>query len=379
MKKNEKKFIANSELSALGAYTNRVYGIILFLIPLLCLCTSTTIVTLYYIGWYPGVNKLAMWLFVLSDFIYLLIGLYFIRTGFDEQGRVKPKKLKTAKYVIIAIIIIQWNGISYIWPFTDFWAYAILFVIVTCFFFDPPLVTIATVSVIISLAISWVINGDKLLPYRDEYFLANMTLRFIGLFLMLLCINLISYFGGKFFVEELEKYVNYDPLTHLLNRRSINHYLKHLRKHVKSEKGTFCILLMDIDKFKSINDTYGHDCGDEVLKNVAQTIVHGVKTNDNVFRWGGEEILVLLKTDEKHAIETAERIRKNIENSPVNYRDEMSIPFTATIGVTKYTKGITFQEMMDDVDSKLYYGKRNGRNQVVSVLPDDYRPMTKLK
>ena len=196
---------------------------------------------------------------------------------------------------------------------------------------------------------------------------------------MLLCINLISYFGGKFFVEELEKYVNYDPLTHLLNRRSINHYLKHLRKHVKSEKGTFCILLMDIDKFKSINDTYGHDCGDEVLKNVAQTIVHGVKTNDNVFRWGGEEILVLLKTDEKHAIETAERIRKNIENSPVNYRDEMSIPVTATIGVTKYTKGITFQEMMDDVDSKLYYGKRNGRNQVVSVLPDDYRPMTKLK
>lgn len=370
IKRNDKKkFAVQSELSALDAYINRVYGIILFLIPLLCLCASATITTLHYIGWYPDVNELAMWMFVLSDFIYLFIGIYFIRTGFDEDGFVKPQKLKVAKFVIIAIIIIQWNGISYIWPFNDFWAYTVLFVVVTVFFFDPPLVTIATAGIVISMFISWVINGDRLLPVRDEYFLVNMTLRYIGLFLMLLCINLVSYFGGKFFVEELEKYVNYDSLTHLLNRKSLNHYLKALYRDVKIKHITFCILLMDIDKFKSINDTYGHDCGDEVLKNIANTIVRGVKNNDHVFRWGGEEILVLLKTDEKQAIETAERIRKEIENTPVIYRNEITVPVTITIGITPYTEGSTIQQMLDEVDAKLYYGKRNGRNQVVNILP----------
>lgn len=370
---NEKKFMNQSGLSALDAYINRVYKIIVLIIPIFCLCASTTITTLHYIGWYPDINELAMWLFVLSDVIYFMIGIYFVRTGFDDEGMVKPDKLKMAKYVIIAIVIIQWNAISYIWPFSDFWAYAVLFTIVVAFFFDPPLVTVTTVGIMVSMFVSWIIKGGRLFPVKDEYFLANMTFRFVGLFLMLFSINLISYFGGKFFVEELEKYVNYDPLTHLLNRRSMNHYLKSVYKNVRVEQSTFCILLMDIDEFKKINDTYGHDCGDEVLKSVAQTISLGVKKNDSVFRWGGEEILVLLRADEQRAVEVAERIRKEIERVPVNYREEVVVPVTVTIGVSKYTEGVTIQQMMDDADAKLYYGKRNGRNQVVSVLPTDMK------
>lgn len=365
---DDKKFINQSGLSALDAYTNRVYRIILFLIPVFCLCASTTITVLHYIGWYPDVNEVALWLFVMSDIIYFIIGLYFIRTGFDDDGFVRADKLKAAKYTVIAIVILQWNGISYIWPFIDFWAYAVLFVIVVAFFFDPPLVTVTTVGVAVSMFVSWIVKGGRLMPPQDEYFLANMTFRFVGLILMLLSINLISYFGGKFFVEELEKYVNYDSLTHLLNRKSLNHHLKSLYKNVREEGSTFCALLMDIDEFKKINDTYGHDCGDEVLKHVAQTIVRGVKQTDSVFRWGGEEILVLLKANEKQAIETAERIRAEIASNPMNYRDEIVVPVTITIGIATYTGDITIQEMMDEADAKLYYGKRNGRNQVVSVL-----------
>ncbi len=372
MKKDEKNFMIRSGLSALDAYINRVYKIILFLVPVFCLCASITITTLHYVGWYPDINETAMWLFVLSDIIYFIIGIYFIHTGLDSDGFVKPDKLKMAKYTVIAIVLIQWNGISYIWPYTDFWAYAVLFVVVVAFFFDPPLVTLTTAGIIISMFISWVIKGGRLLPPQDEYFFANMTFRFVGLFLMLLSINLISYFGGKFFVEELEKYVNYDSLTHLLNRKSINYYLNSIYKDVKNRHSALCVLLIDIDNFKKINDTYGHDCGDEVLKNISQIIVHGVNKNDNVFRWGGEEILVLLKIGEKQAIEVAERIRKEVENSPINYRDETVVPVTITIGITQYREGISFQQMLDDVDAKLYYGKRDGRNQVVSVLPEDY-------
>lgn len=359
----------NDNLSALDVYTNRVYRIIVLIIPVFCLCASATITILHHIGWYSDINETAMWLFVLSNVFYFVIGLYFLRTGFGEDGLVKPQKLKMAKYVMAVITIIQWNGISYIWPFTDFWAYAVLFVIVSAFFFDSKLVIFSTTGILISMFLSWYVKGGRLFPPQDEYFEANMTFRGVGLFLMLLSINLITYFGGKFFIEELEKYVNYDTLTHLLNRRSMNGYLENAYKKAKMQRIPFSLLLMDIDEFKKINDNYGHDCGDEVLKSVAQIISRGVKQNDSVFRWGGEEILVLLETNEQQAVDVAERIRKDVENLTINYRGELSISVTITVGVTSYTDVSTVQQMMDDVDAKLYYGKRHGRNQVVSVLP----------
>ena len=359
------------EMSALDAYTNRVYRIIVLIIPIFCLCASTTITTLHFIGWYPDINETAMWLFDLSDIIYLSIGIYFIRTGFGEDGIVRPDKLKLAKYTMAVIVIIQWNAISYIWPFTDFWAYCLLFVIVEAFFFDVKLVAFSTAGISLSMFISWFIGNERLLPTGDEYFFANMTFRIVGLVLMLLSLNIITYFGGHFLVEELEKYVNYDTLTHLLNRRSMDNYLQAACKQAKTGLTTFCLLMMDIDDFKKVNDTYGHDCGDEVLKYVAHTISTGVKKNDNVFRWGGEEILVLLNTDFEKAVAAAERIRADIAHDAMNYRGTTKVSVTVTIGVSPYTAGATIQQMMDDADKKLYYGKHHGKNQVVSVLPDN--------
>ena len=359
------------EMSALDAYTNRVYKIIVLIIPIFCLCASTTITTLHFIGWYPDINETAMWLFDLSDVIYLSIGIYFIKTGFREDGIVYPDKLHAAKYTMAVIVIIQWNAISYIWPFTDFWAYCLLFTIVEAFFFDVKLVAFSTVGISVSMFISWFLKGGLLLPTEDNYFFANMTFRMVGLVLMLLSINIITYFGGHFLVEELEKYVNYDTLTHLLNRRSMDNYLQATHRQAKTGQATFCLMMMDIDDFKKVNDTYGHDCGDEVLKYVAHTISTGVKKNDYVFRWGGEEILVLLNTDFDKALAVAERIRADIARDPVDYRGTTKVPVTITIGVSPYTAGATIQQMMDDADAKLYYGKKHGKNQVVGVLPDE--------
>ena len=129
--------------------------------------------------------------------------------------------------------------------------------------------------------------------------------------------------------------------------------------------------MMDIDDFKKVNDTYGHDCGDEVLKYVAGIVSTGVRKNDNVFRWGGEEILVLINADEDRAVAVAERIRHNIEKNIVHYRDDVNVNVTVTIGVSSYKGNKSIQEMMDDADAKLYYGKRHGKNQVVSVLQKD--------
>lgn len=363
-----------SELSAIDAYINRVYRIIVLIIPIFCLCASVTIITLHSVGWYPGINQKLMYAFIASDILYFIIGIYFFKTGFDENNIVKPGKLKMAKYTMVIITIIQWNGISYIWPYTDLWAYTTLFTIVIAFFFDSHLTAFSTVGIVTSMLVSWVIQGDKLLPTRDAYFEANMTLRFVGTTLTLMSINIITYFGGKFFVEELEKYANYDSLTRLLNRKSLGRYLKDLYQKAEEKEIKFSMILIDIDNFKQINDTYGHDCGDKVLKSVADIISLGINPEDKAFRWGGEEILVILQMDGEGAIKVAERLRKQIENNPVSYRNEFDVPVTVTMGLSKYIKGVTVQQMMDDADAKLYHGKHNGKNQVVSKLEGDSSP-----
>ena len=360
-----------SEMSALDAYLNRVYRNILLFTPTCAIIAAVTVTVLYVIDWYPYVNTRALTVFDFSTLMYLGISIYLIRTGFGENGIVLPNKLYDAKVSLGVIIVAQWNAISYIWPFTEFWAYAMFFIILEAFFFDVKMTAWTSIGIALSIIISWIFGSDLLLPVRDEYFLANMAFRIIGLTLMLISINVMTYFGGKYLVAELEKYFNYDTLTHLLNRRSMDNYLQAAYLQAKTGKTTFCLMLMDIDNFKSVNDTYGHDCGDEVLKAVAGIVSANVRKSDHVFRWGGEEILVLINADEEKAVALAESIRADVEKNIINYRDKLEVKVTVTIGVSPYENGKSIQQMMDDSDSKLYYGKRHGKNQVVNVLPDD--------
>ncbi len=358
------------DLTALDAYTKRVFKIILLIIPFSCLSASVTVTTLHYLGFFDGIDRTWMWLFNVMDVLFLCIGIYFIKTGFDSDGLVKKEKLLWGKYAVAIIAIVQWNAISYIWPFRDFWAYCLLFTLGEAFFFDIKLVGFTSTGLIISIFLSWFLNGEYLLPMRDEYFVANLTFRVVCIFATMCCINIITYFGGKFLVEELEKYVYNDPLTHLLTRRRMNTFLQSAYKEAESGKKDFSLLMFDIDNFKKVNDTYGHDCGDEVLKYVAGAVSTGVSKDDKVFRWGGEEILVLLEADQEKAIRVAERIRKEIERQVINYRGEVEVSVTTTIGVTGFDPKLDLQAMMDDVDKKLYYGKRHGKNQVVSQLQE---------
>lgn len=359
-----------AELSALDAYMNRVFKAVVIIIPSFCVCASSSVTLLHFLKIYPGLNTKALLLFDLSTLIYLAVGIYFALTGFTADGIIIPKKLKAAKITMASIIIIQWNAISYVWPFTDFWGFAPLFVVVFSFFFDERLVLCETIGIVASMLVSWLICGDMLLPTENEYFLGNIIYRFIGFTLMLGSINLLTYFGGKCLVEELEKYANYDTLTHLLNRKSMDTYIDAAYSQAAKNSAPFCLLMIDIDDFKRVNDTYGHDCGDEVLRYVANTVSCGVKKQDNVFRWGGEEILILLRANKEQAVSAAERIRHDIAKDPVNYRGEFSVPVTVTIGVAPYSAGKTVQNMMDDADKNLYYGKRHGKNQVVCDKAD---------
>lgn len=158
---------------------------------------------------------------------------------------------------------------------------------------------------------------------------------------------------------------NYDPLTKLLNRRCMNEHLKEVLEEAEERGRQFCIMLVDIDDFKKVNDTYGHDCGDEVLIAIANAIATDVREEDAVCRWGGEEILILIKSDLDIARRVGERIRKDVMNTVVNHAGA-KVQVTLTIGVADHKKKQTIRAMIEEADRNLYYGKAHGKNQVVT-------------
>ncbi|MBQ0052418.1 MAG: GGDEF domain-containing protein [Treponema sp.] len=136
-------------------------------------------------------------------------------------------------------------------------------------------------------------------------------------------------------------------------------------KRAQDKNETFSLLLFDLDDFKKVNDTYGHECGDLILKMAASTISRGVKASDYVFRWGGEEILVLLKGNKTTAVRAAERIRFDIERQVVEYKGQM-IKITSTVGVASYDDKKTARDLFALADENLYIGKNSGKNCVIS-------------
>lgn len=167
--------------------------------------------------------------------------------------------------------------------------------------------------------------------------------------------------------DRLEEIAYYDPLTKLLNRRSMDKYLN-TTFNMATQEQPFCLMMVDIDDFKKVNDTYGHDFGDQVLKSVSAMISHRVRETDYVCRWGGEEFLVLLKTGLQYAGQIAEDIRSNVEKTQIS-DDTVQIHVSITIGIAQYQDDTTIHALINEADEKLYYGKKHGKNQVVAELP----------
>lgn len=184
-------------------------------------------------------------------------------------------------------------------------------------------------------------------------------------------IILIIFFGTMlltgFFLSlgHVQMLINYDVLTHLLNRRTLSKYMKTAVARAKNNDEIFSIMIFDLDNFKHINDTYGHAFGDEVLKTAAEIISKGIKRSDYAFRWGGEEFLVLLKADRNVAYKVAERIRVEIELQDSFYFSD-KINVTTTVGIATYQENLTEKELFAIADKNLYKGKNNGKNQVVA-------------
>jgi two-component system cell cycle response regulator len=160
-----------------------------------------------------------------------------------------------------------------------------------------------------------------------------------------------------------------DQLTGLHNRRYMSRHLDALMNNAKKNGRPLAFVIMDIDFFKQVNDTYGHDIGDEVLKEFASRISANVRGIDLACRYGGEEFVVAMPdTDMAFAYNIAERLRQSIETTPVRIsRDPGSLKITISIGIAQAEgEGDTAESLLHRADQALYRAKRTGRNKVVA-------------
>lgn len=168
-------------------------------------------------------------------------------------------------------------------------------------------------------------------------------------------------------VQELEELALLCPLTGIGNRRHTESVLA-TRLHDFERHGWRCgVLFIDIDHFKPINDQHGHEAGDGVLRQVARTLQSGVRANDYVGRWGGEEfVAVLANVDKATAAEVAERCRRLIAQTPVRCGAE-SIEPTVSIGAALSQPEDDVKRLVQRADRRMYAAKQAGRNRVVSI------------
>lgn len=164
-------------------------------------------------------------------------------------------------------------------------------------------------------------------------------------------------------LRELERRARYDQLTGLYNRAHTEETLKAEVGRTQRYNNPLSVMLFDIDHFKRINDTHGHDVGDSVLREVANRVRRSLRRVDLVGRWGGEEFLVILaETDRDSAMLVAENLRQTVENG------RYGIPgaVTVSVGVAQFCAGDSSESLVRKADQALYQAKRNGRNQVVT-------------
>ncbi|EBA01620.1 GGDEF domain-containing protein [Marinobacter sp. ELB17] len=169
--------------------------------------------------------------------------------------------------------------------------------------------------------------------------------------------------------QQLKSLASTDQLTGLLNRHAIHKSLEQLVARHARHGHPFSLILGDLDKFKRVNDSYGHNVGDEVLIETANRLQDHVRAGDILCRWGGEELLVVLPdTERDSALAVAEKLRCAIGEAPMTAGGH-SIEQTISFGVTCYHNGEHIDTTIMRADSALYLAKQGGRNRVVSVEP----------
>ncbi|MCG7898762.1 MAG: diguanylate cyclase [Candidatus Thiodiazotropha weberae] len=205
---------------------------------------------------------------------------------------------------------------------------------------------------------------------RDRKALACNMMPFIEVYLR----EAAPVLEAKRLMSTLRESALRDPMTGLHNRRFLQEYVDILVSYTDRNKSSFSVLMADLDYFKQINDTYGHEAGDATLKALAKTLTSCVRASDLVIRYGGEEFLIILRdTDPEMSLQVAEKIREAIENMKVELTGTV-VQRTISVGVSGYPDdSSSFWQVVKYADVALYQAKDTGRNKVLRFIPEMWK------
>lgn len=191
------------------------------------------------------------------------------------------------------------------------------------------------------------------------------------LLIVMTVLFVLAYRKNSLNAKSMEKLAMHDPLTALMNRRSFNAVAQLLFREAQSFERADSVVMVDIDHFKKINDNFGHDQGDLILKQAATVIRSAFRSSDLVCRWGGEEFLIYLAaTDEGDAVKLAEKLRQKFATALC--RTDRTV--TISLGVASIRSGESYEQLLKRVDRLLYCAKTGGRNRVCTE--DSSSPVT---
>ena len=170
-----------------------------------------------------------------------------------------------------------------------------------------------------------------------------------SILIIILCILVVNHFQGR-----LEKIAQTDPLTNVANRRALEDHFKHSAYQTNRYGTVFSAIIIDLNKFKEVNDTHGHLMGDEVLKRVASILTETIRPTDIVARWGGDEFIILLDGNINDASALAQRAQTVVSDPS----QKLAISFS--YGLAQFREGDDLETLTMRADKDLYHCKNNG-------------------
>jgi diguanylate cyclase (GGDEF)-like protein len=212
------------------------------------------------------------------------------------------------------------------------------------------------------------LNSDYIKKQKDDLFRQYSVVYFITMILSIFLSLFIITIFKKILLDlqidnrRLKSLAYIDKLTKIYNRRYFENQLEEIFKSSDKDSNEYSLIMFDIDRFKRINDEFGHDVGDMTLKFLSDTVKDNTKGNDIIARWGGEEFMILTENSLEKASKMAENLKDSIEQQS---KKEQSIPkFTASFGVISLNNYDSLDEALKTVDTLLYISKKDGRNRV---------------
>jgi len=329
---------------------------LIFMLYLLMICAGFVVSARYYLA-------------VISVVFLILYAYVFWRTYQDKMHHA---------YVILNITTVLWVGSFYVLFGTDTGVQHFLFALIVVDLLIERKHPVRTLVILYLLRIFLYTHGRFIRP-DDIEALPDVLEMYMYLVSIVLECSMIMFTGIYFtkdafqmesrlqdYNKELRQIASTDPLTKLWNRFCmLDHVNRCLRKYNRGEMQFISVAIGDIDHFKLINDTYGHECGDEVLRKLAELFREHMEGIGSVARWGGEEFLFIFENMNGDDAWTAlSRLQLKINRLDIPYEDQV-IHVTMTLGLTEYDSHISIDANIKQADDKLYKGKQSGRNRIV--------------